>query len=164
MNPQTHPRGLTLVEVVVALIVLVLLTAILLPALGAARRSSQSAASNAQLREIQQGLFTFAQTNATGGNGGLFPGLDPSGTVIPDGPPTGHSGDGSVPGARLWMMLNGHFLTPRHLINPADDHATELAVVAGVPDPAGHPRQLFLRPSIARRPRRRPGPVERRGS
>lgn len=80
---------------------------------------------NTQLRGIQQGMVTFAQSNKIGGNDGYFPGFDSSGNVVPDGPDTGNSGDGTLPGARLWMMLDSNFFTPDYIINPADAAAVE---------------------------------------
>ncbi|MEM9418292.1 MAG: hypothetical protein AAGA25_04435 [Planctomycetota bacterium] len=92
---------------------------------------------NTQLRGIHQGFVTFAQSNKKGGQDGYFPGLDGSGHVIPDGPETFHSGDGTQPSARLVMMLNGNFFTPDYMINPADSRATEAEIERGKSDYEG---------------------------
>ena len=108
---------------------------ILLPALGAARRTSRQMANNTQLRGIHQSLVTFAQSNKRGGNDGYFTGVDAKGNVHPNGSLTGESGDGTEPGARVWALLDGNYFTPEYTVNPADTHAVELLVPAGGPVP-----------------------------
>ena len=102
-------RGFSLLEI----LVFILLIGILLPALGAARRTARQMANNTQLRGIHQGMVTFAQTNKKGGNDGYFPGLDATGNLLePD------------PSGRLQMMLEGNFFTPEYVVNPADSDVT----------------------------------------
>ena len=57
-NP-TAPRGFTLVELLVVIIVLALLAALLLPAINAARRTAQEAASIAEINSLSQALNDF---------------------------------------------------------------------------------------------------------
>lgn len=114
------------IAVVAVVGIAVALVLVLLPMLGSPRGAgSRYMANSTQLRGIHQGFVTFAQSNKKGGNDGYFPGFDSSGNVIPDGADTGHSGDGTMPGARLWMMLEGNFFTPDYIINPADPIAFE---------------------------------------
>ncbi|MEM9418293.1 MAG: hypothetical protein AAGA25_04440 [Planctomycetota bacterium] len=83
-------------------------------------------ASNTQSRGIHQGFVTYAQSNKAPGQDGFFPGLDRTGNIVPDGDDTGFSGDGSVPGSRMWMMLEGNFFTPDYMMSPADERAIEV--------------------------------------
>ncbi|MEM6457965.1 MAG: hypothetical protein AAF710_01080 [Planctomycetota bacterium] len=86
---------------------------------------------NTQLRGIHQAFVTYAQSNKQGGSDGYFPGLTASGEVVPDGPDTHFSGDGTNPAARLAMLLNGNFFTPEYMINRADARAVEAEPTAG---------------------------------
>ena len=97
-------------------------------------------ANNTQLRGIHQGLVTWSQSNKRGGNDGYYPGLNSSGDVEPDGPLTGHSGDGAVPGARLWIMLNGNFVTPEDIFNPRDNRTEKITrdPASGIYPPVTH--------------------------
>ena len=97
--------GFSLVE----LLILTLLIAILLPALGAARRTSRQMQNNTQLRGIHQSLVIFAQANKIGGQDGYYPGLGPKGQLVAE-----------APSARLDLLLEGNYFTPEYVINPAD--------------------------------------------
>ena len=124
---QTHHAGWTLLETLVVLVVILIAIGVLLPMLSVRPRiNSRRTANTTQLRGIHQGMHIFAQSNQTAGQDGYFPGLDASGGVVPNGPETGYSGEGTEPAARLWMMLDGRMFTPEYLINPADPIAKEL--------------------------------------
>ena len=119
LGQRRRDSGFTVIDLmVVGVLVLVGVLALLLPAISSSRRTARAMANNTQLRGIHQGLVTWSQSNKRGGNDGYYPGLNSSGDVEPDGPLTGHSGDGAVPGARLWIMLNGNFVTPEDIFNP----------------------------------------------
>ena len=138
-HPCTTPRrGFTLIGLVVVIAIVTLLIGILLPALGASRRTARQMANNTQLRGIHQGLVTYAQSNKRGGNDGYFTGVDPQGNILPNGPATGNSGDGTEPGARVWPLIDGNYFTPEYTVNPADTHAVELAIPRGGPVPPVH--------------------------
>jgi prepilin-type N-terminal cleavage/methylation domain-containing protein len=66
-------RAFTLIELLVVISIIALLIAILLPALGAARRTARQMQNNTQLRGIHQALFTYSQENKT-----YYVGLIPS--------------------------------------------------------------------------------------
>ena len=92
--------GTILGAVGLVLSILALLIAILLPALGAARRTARRMQNSTQLRGIHQGLVTFANSNKD-----QFPGLSSNGGILADGVQTGNSGDGSRPQSRMWICL-----------------------------------------------------------
>ena len=126
MLSRTRSNAFSIVELIVVIAVLTILIALFTMIAGSRRVNPRPMMNNTQLRGIHQGFVTFAQSNKRGGHDGYFPGLDASGRVVPDGPDTYHSGDGTNPAARLVMLLNGNFFTPEYIINPADMQAQEI--------------------------------------
>ena len=111
-------RGLAIAGTVlggVSILFIPLVIAILLPAIGASRRTAQRMENSTQLRGIHQSMVTFGNANK-----GFFPGLNTKGRILVDGKDTGNNGDGSMPQARAWIMLNGQFFTPEYLISPLE--------------------------------------------
>jgi len=121
MRENQPGRGMALAGTILggvglALGIVAVLIAILLPALGAARRTARNMQNSTQLRGIHQGLITYANSNK-----GYLPGIYSNGEVLADGALTGNSGDGNTPQARYWMMFDGDYFTPEYAISPSEN-------------------------------------------
>ncbi|MEM9295976.1 MAG: hypothetical protein AAGA57_09255 [Planctomycetota bacterium] len=132
-------RGWSAIELLVVIAVVALLVGILLPALGAARRTAHKAASGSNLRSIGQSLAIAANANKE-----WYAGLDSRGLVGSVAKGHGYDrfgnhgeafrdrraddrfavaggvGSGDNPAVRLAVLLQAQILTPEILINPAE--------------------------------------------
>ncbi|WP_432797462.1 prepilin-type N-terminal cleavage/methylation domain-containing protein [Poriferisphaera sp. WC338] len=114
-------KAFTLIELLVVISIIALLIGILLPALGAARRSARQMQSNTQVRGIIQGMVVYAQSNKT-----YYPGLSSKGDILHANDIDGrgfHAGtrqSGGDVGSRMVLMLDGNYFTGEYCISPVE--------------------------------------------
>jgi prepilin-type N-terminal cleavage/methylation domain-containing protein len=115
-------RAFTLIELLVVISIIALLIAILLPALGAARRQAVLMQSSTQQRGIHQAFVIFGENNK-----GWYPGLINDGGQ-PDWLPATRGGQattasgnkGSWPSTRFALIVEDDFVSPDYVISPAE--------------------------------------------
>jgi hypothetical protein len=128
---DSMPRGITQQNLIIIIacvagglfllcIVCALLAGIMLPALGAARRTANQMKNSSQTRGVHQSMVIFAQNNNN-----YLPGLDAKGQLLfPNSPEmtaaTGNTLSGGSMSARYYILLNGSFIAGDMLINPQD--------------------------------------------
>ncbi|MEM6755843.1 MAG: DUF4190 domain-containing protein [Planctomycetota bacterium] len=104
-----------------ALLIIPLMIGIMLPALGAARRTARQMQSNTQVRGIHQAMVMYAQSNNS-----MFPGLTPDGNVLVDANTPYPGGvNGGHPAERLELLLDGNYFTGEYAISPVETGLTE---------------------------------------
>lgn len=98
-------RAFTLIELLVVISIIALLIGILLPALGAARRTARQMQNSTQVRGIHSSTVIYAQGNNT-----YYPGVNSTGTTW------------SVQDAagRISILLNGNYFTGEYAISPSE--------------------------------------------
>jgi len=99
----SRTRGFTLIELLVVMSIIGLLIAILLPALGAARRTWRRTQNSAQIKGIHESIVARA-------GGGNYVGLSADGVAI----------EPRVEG-RFKLLLDEQFFPPKYLISPSED-------------------------------------------
>jgi len=107
-------RAFTLIELLVVISMIGLLIALLLPALGAARKSARQLQSTTHLRGLHQGMVIFAYDNK-----GYFPGLDSSGKRFINAANNYSDQSGAMVQGRFAIMLEANLVTPDYLNDPA---------------------------------------------
>ncbi|MEX0774494.1 MAG: type II secretion system protein [Phycisphaeraceae bacterium] len=122
---MTRKRAFTLIELLVVISIIALLIGILLPALGAARRTARQMQNSTQVRGINQGCILYAQ-----GNSEWYPGVNGStGGVTANGVSSlatsssawGYAANsGATVTTRIAILLNGNYFTPEYAISPSE--------------------------------------------
>lgn len=115
-------RGFTLVELLVVISIIALLIALLLPALGSARKQAQIMQNATHQRGLHQAFVMYGHSND-----GQYPGLEKiNGEVIVlpgsrNGILTSSSGLGGIwPSTRFALLVDNDYVSPQYVINPAD--------------------------------------------
>lgn len=106
----------------------VLLIGLLLPALGAARRSARQMQNSSQMRGIHQGLVIYAQ-----GNRQFYPGIKGNGMLLQGGvdnvgPDALYVSpyDGDHPAVRLEILMANDFFDGSYVISPGEEGAKSM--------------------------------------
>ena len=99
-----HRKAFTLIELLVVISIIALLIGILLPALGAARRTARQMQNSTQVRGIHSALVLFSQGNNT-----YYPGINTIGNVL-----TNTSGVA----IRFRELLDDNYFTGEYMIAP----------------------------------------------
>ena len=109
-------KAFTLIELLVVISIIALLIGILLPALGAARKTARQMQNSTQLRGIHQAMVTFAQSNKF-----WLPGATNTGRVNGT---AGTDGNDSRRDAAIGVLQNDDYFTPEYTIAPGETDPT----------------------------------------
>jgi len=129
-------KGFTLIELLVVISIIGLLIGILLPALGAARRTARQMQGSTQVRGIHQAMVLFAQ-----GNKGFYPGKTDTGTQVMKATATNMSyaaagENGHTVQGRFAMMIDPaeNMVPAAMLISPSENgNKTKIDLAAATP-------------------------------
>ncbi len=112
---MNRKKGFTLIELLVVISIILILIGILLPSLGAARRTARQMQGSTQVRGIQQGMVVFAQ-----GNNSRYPGLDSNGGIVPAAQVPWCNLTGQTVEGRFALMLNNDLFPPQYMFSPSE--------------------------------------------
>ncbi len=110
-------HAFTLIELLVVISIIALLIGILLPALGAARRTARQMQNSTQVRGIHTGLVLFSQGNNT-----YYPGRSTTGQLVAltGYTTTGGFASGCMVEGRYQELLDDNYFTGSYAISPSE--------------------------------------------
>ncbi|MEX0775857.1 MAG: DUF4190 domain-containing protein [Phycisphaeraceae bacterium] len=115
--------------------ILILLVGLLLPALGAARRTAQQMQNTTQVRGLAMGCILYAQ-----GNNEYYPGLDS----------VGNPQNASVP-ERFEVLMQHNFFTPDYALSPSENDPTMAKYSGGTVTPSNYSYSMLSLADAGRR-------------
>ena len=116
-------RAFTLIELLVVISIIALLIGILLPTLGAARKTALRMKSNARVRGILAACIQYSQSNDE-----QYPGLGKDETTWTTVGTEWHTAH-----RRFQLLLDGQFFTAEYIVSPSETTKTPLSQLAAVP-------------------------------
>lgn len=120
-----HTKAFTLIELLVVISIIALLIGILLPALGAARRTARQMQNSTQVRGIHTALVLFSQGNNTYYVGSNSKGQDQAVTATGDTVP-------QYVEARFRSLLDDNYFTKEYMVSPSETKATSVGQTTGI--------------------------------
>ena len=118
-------KAFTLIELLVVISIIALLIGILLPALGAARRTARQMQNSTQVRGIHSALVLFSQGNNTYYPGSTTKGQNKTAVV------SGETDPMSVQ-FRFATLLNDNYFTAEYMVSPSETKATAVGGETGL--------------------------------
>ncbi|MCX5661791.1 MAG: type II secretion system protein [Planctomycetota bacterium] len=107
----------TLIELIATIVIVAIVCAIVVPILNQPRKTASQRKNPSQLRGLHQAMVIYSLSNNA-----CLPGMASDGSILPAGLTTTGSlvDDGSVAGARCWILLTGGFIAPALFQNPQE--------------------------------------------